>query len=138
MTRKISVTEAKAKLSALMDWVVKNKGEVIIQSRGKVKAAIISYEAYKQLIDLKEQARRKEALTQLEALATQIQGRNQDLTEETAVALADRFTREVVLALSHAHERGILHRDISSRNVMLRMDGRAVAACGRLSRNVAP
>ena len=99
MTRKISVTETKAKLSALMDWVVKNKGEVIIQSRGKPKAAIISYEVYGQFKDLKERVRRKEALAQLEAMATRIQACNQDLTGEMATTLANRFTREVVLEM---------------------------------------
>ncbi len=96
MTRMISATEAKAKLSSLMDWAVKNRDEVIVQSRGNPKAVIISYDAYEQYKELEEQARRKKALAQLEALATQIQARNQDLTAEDADALADRFTREVI------------------------------------------
>ncbi len=96
MARMISATEAKAKLSALMEWAVSNQDEVIIQSRGNPKAVIISYDVYEQFKELQEQARRKEALSQLESLAARIQERNQDLTAEDADALADRFTREVI------------------------------------------
>ena len=96
MARTISATEAKAKLSALIEWAVTNQDEVIVQSRGNPRAVIISYDAYEQFKSLQELARRKEALAELEALATKIQGRNQDLTEEGAEGLADQFTREVI------------------------------------------
>ena len=96
MAREISATEAKAKLSALMEWTVANQDEVIIQSRGNPKAVIISYDAYEQYKDLQENARRKDALAKLEALAARIQARNQDLPTKDANALADRFTREVI------------------------------------------
>ena len=96
MARTISATEAKAKLSALINWAVKNQDEVIVQSRGNPKAVIISYDAYERFKALQEQARRKEALAQLELLAAKIQSRNQDLTEEAADELADQFTREAI------------------------------------------
>ena len=96
MTRTISATEAKAKLSALINWAVNNRDEVVVESRGVPKAVILSYDAYEQFNELREEARRRELLAQLEELATRVQARNQDLTPKAAEELADRFTREVI------------------------------------------
>jgi len=41
------------------------------------------------------------------------------LSQEKAVAIA----REIALGLSHAHERGIVHRDVKSANVMITKEG---------------
>ena len=56
MPRTVSVSEAKNQFSALLDWVVENGDEVVIESRGKPKAAIVSYTAYQRFIALSEQA----------------------------------------------------------------------------------
>lgn len=96
MAKTISATEAKAKLSSVMDWAAKNRDEVIVESHGRPKAVIISIEAYEQLEEHREQARRQAALAELQQLAATIQARNQDLTGEEADELADRFTREII------------------------------------------
>ena len=96
MSRTISATEAKAKLSALINWAIKNRDEVIVESHGNPKAVIISYAAYEQFKEFQEQERRKELLAQLETLAAEVQKRNRDLSEEEAEQLADRFTRETI------------------------------------------
>lgn len=49
---------------------------------------------------MRENARRRQLLTQLEELAAQVQARNQDLTAEAADELADRFSREVIEELA--------------------------------------
>ncbi len=43
-----------------------------------------------------ENTTRKEAFAKLEMLAAKVQTRNQDLTEEQALAFADKFTREII------------------------------------------
>jgi TolB-like protein/tetratricopeptide (TPR) repeat protein/predicted Ser/Thr protein kinase len=43
-----------------------------------------------------------------------------------ALGEAVRLARGVAEALAHAHERGVLHRDVTSGNVMVTADGRAV------------
>ncbi|MGI8818638.1 MAG: protein kinase domain-containing protein, partial [Gemmatimonadales bacterium] len=42
------------------------------------------------------------------------------------IDLARRVLREAALALGHAHQRGIVHRDVKPANIMLETDGRVV------------
>lgn len=42
------------------------------------------------------------------------------------VAEAVRIAAEVAEALAYAHSRGVIHRDVTSRNIMLAADGRAI------------
>ena len=96
MTKTISVTEAKNKLSAMLDWAVEYGDEVVIESRGEPKAVIISYDDYEEFRTLKEEARRRAALRQLEALAEQIWARNSDLSEEQVEQLAEEIAQETM------------------------------------------
>lgn len=62
MPMTVTVSEAKDKFSSLLHWTVDNSDVVIIESRGKPKAVIVSYAEYQEFLALREQARRKEAL----------------------------------------------------------------------------
>ena len=96
MSRTVSASEAKNKLGALIGWVLENKEEVIVASRGDPKVVLVPYAEYEEMLKIKEQVRRRQALAKLEKLRQRVSGRNQDLTPEQAEALADRFIREVV------------------------------------------
>ena len=95
MPRTVSASEAKNRLGTLIQWTLSNQDEVIVESYGRPRVVIMPYDEYQNIVELREQARRKQALAQLEKLREQIQARNQDLTEEQAFDLADRFAREV-------------------------------------------
>ena len=69
---------------------------VVIESRGEPKAVIISYDDYEEFRTLKEEARRRAALRQLEALAEQIWARNSDLSEEQVEQLAEEIAQETM------------------------------------------
>lgn len=96
MTRTVSATEAKAKLSAIMKWAVKNKDGVIVENRGKPRVVIIPFEEYERLEEIKEQERREKALARLEEIAAEVRARNPDLNAEEAEQLADQVTRETI------------------------------------------
>lgn len=96
MPKAVSATEAKNRLGALMAWAVEHRDDVIVEAQGKPRAVIMSFADYEVVQALREQARRQAALERLRALRTRVSARNQDLTEEQAMALADRFVRETI------------------------------------------
>jgi prevent-host-death family protein len=100
MSRVVTSTEAKAKLSELMRWAVASGDEVIVESRGAPQVVLLPYSEYEELQKLKERARREAALDQLRALAREVQAQNEDLSEEEAGPLADEITREAIDSLT--------------------------------------
>lgn len=96
MPKSTSATDAKINLGALMEWAAKESDEVIIESHGKAKAVLVSYPFYQQMLKFKEALRREEVLAELEALASNVRKKNQDLSPEEAEEIADRFVRDVV------------------------------------------
>lgn len=96
MPKTVSATEAKNRLGSLIDWVLRNKDEVVVESRGEPKVVVMSFGEYKRIRDEKEQLRRREALESLRRLRKRVQERNRDLSPEEADAIADRFAREIV------------------------------------------
>ena len=96
MLKTVSVTEAKNQLSAVLDWVVENGNEVVIESRGEPKVAILSYAEYQEFLAFREQARRREALRQLEALAEQIWAKTDDLSVEEVEQLAEEISQDTM------------------------------------------
>ena len=96
MPKTVSVSEAKNKLSAMLKWAVENQEEVIVESRGRPKAVILSYAEYKFFLSLREKEQRQAAIKRLQGLAAANQSLNQDLTPEEAEVLADEVTRETI------------------------------------------
>lgn len=96
MPKTVSVSEAKNQLSAVLEWAVENGDEVVIESRGEPKGVVLSYAEYQKLLALREQARRKEALRQLEVLAEQIWAGTADLSVEEVEQLAEEISQETM------------------------------------------
>lgn len=101
MLKKVSTTEAKGNLGALINWTRKNREGVIIERRGQPEAVLISMEAYQKMCALEEREReekeRREALiAEFDALAEQVEARNQDLTPEEVGRIADEISRETI------------------------------------------
>lgn len=96
MPRTISVSEAKNKLSAMLQWAVEQGDEIVVESRGEPKAVILPYGEYEELLLLREKARRRAALQQLQALAERVQAGNADLSPEEARQLAQEISQETV------------------------------------------
>ena len=100
MPKTISVSEAKNKLSAMLKWVVENRDEVVVESRGRPKAVILPYTEYQVFKTLREKERRQMAIKRLQELAAANQELNQDLTPEEAEGLADEITRETIARMA--------------------------------------
>ncbi len=96
MPKAVSATEAKNRLGSLLAYVAEQGDDVVVESQGKPKAVLISFAAYRQVQALREQKRRAEALERLRRLQERVSSRNQDLSEEEALALAEQISREAI------------------------------------------
>lgn len=92
----MSSHEAKQQWGSVMKAASAPDDAVIVESHGKPKVAVISYDRFERLQEMEEQARRAWALEQLRLIEERIGDRNSDLTDEQIEALADRFSREFV------------------------------------------
>lgn len=88
----VSATEAKNRLGALIAEVAGGAGDIIIENHGAPRAALISYEAYMEMLEVRERERRRAAVDALRQLRKEVRARNQDLDEEAA----DRLIQEAV------------------------------------------
>lgn len=102
MSKAVSVTEAKAKLSELIAWATENDDTVVIENRGKPAALIVPFSYDEALQALREKMRRQAVLARLETLAARVQAQNTDLSGTEAEVLADEITREALDKLQAA------------------------------------
>ncbi len=98
LSKLVSITEAKAKLSDLMAWTVENDEELIVQRRGVPTAVIIPFADYDQFKAAKEQNKRQVAIARIQEIATEAQ-RNHNMTAKEVDKLADEITREAIDSL---------------------------------------
>jgi len=96
MPKTISVTEAKNKLSAMLEWAIQNREGVVVESRGQPKAVILPYAEYEAYLSMREKEQRRAALRRLEELAAIVQAQNRDMTPDEAEQLADEISRETI------------------------------------------
>ena len=96
MPRRITSTQASAKLGEMIKWTEQSGDDVIIESRGVPRAALVSMDEYENLVRWREAARREKALSSLRALRRRVRQRNEDLDTQQAADLADRAAREII------------------------------------------
>ena len=110
MPKTVSAKEAKNRLGTVIEWVIENRDEVVIESRGKPTVVVMAYAEYEAVLTLRaqqeEQARRRVALARLEQLRQRVQAENGGLTEEEALALGDRLTRDAIDSLVRKRQIG--------------------------------
>lgn len=93
----VSATEAKNRLGALIADVSGSSEDIVIENHGTPRAVLISYEAYRDYLEVKERQRRKDAMDGLRQLREEVRARNQDLDEEAANKLIDEAVDAVRL-----------------------------------------
>ncbi len=96
MTIHISISDAKAGLSRLVERAAEENEQIVIESHGNPKAVLIAYSDFAQFSAWQEMQRRQQALEELRQLRQQIGERNRDLTAEESEALAGQYASEVI------------------------------------------
>lgn len=96
MPKTVSAHEAKNRFGSLLGYVSEQGDEVIVERRGEPTAVLMSIAAFEAIQALREEKRRADALAQLRQLHEDIAARNQDLSEEEAIELADRISHELI------------------------------------------
>jgi len=95
----IPATELKNKTGAVLDWTDKTNTDLVVESRGKPKAVIISYEGYERVQQLREEEARRQKLNEWEKLSEKIRARNPDMTEAKTHSIAQEFRDEALNAV---------------------------------------
>lgn len=101
----MSSNEAKQRWGSVMSTVKVPEDAVVVESHGKPKAAVISFERFEKLRELEKQAERERALRWLREFEAAYDGRNDDLTEEQIEELAVRAGREINRAAAERQRR---------------------------------
>lgn len=92
----VASSEVQAKFGAMVDWVVTNKADMVVESRGVPTVVIMPYAAYEQTKRLEAELQRRQAFARLERLRERVSARFRDLSETQKDDLANRFSREFV------------------------------------------
>ena len=93
-SRTMSSVDVKNDWDAIVEAA--SEGEaVIVESHGTPKAVVISPEAFEELREARERARREEVIAWLDDFEKRQMERNKDLTQEEADALANRAAHEI-------------------------------------------
>ena len=71
MQKIISTAEVGQQLGAIIEWATEDAEGVIIESGGKPKAVLISFEEYQRIQQLRKITRQQDRLARLEALTRQ-------------------------------------------------------------------
>lgn len=96
----VSSKEAKDKFGTMMEWAADKGNPVVIETHGKPRAVLISFDEFQKIEEIREEARRRKALESLKKLREEVRARNQDITtEEQAMEVADEITRAALESL---------------------------------------
>jgi prevent-host-death family protein len=96
MPKTISVSEAKNRLSEMLDWASENPEGVVVESRGKPKAVILPYAEYENYLSLRENEQRRAALRRMDELAAVVRAQNQKMSPDEVEETADEISRETI------------------------------------------
>ncbi|MGD9711894.1 MAG: type II toxin-antitoxin system prevent-host-death family antitoxin [Thermomicrobiales bacterium] len=99
MPKTVTASEAKTQLGSLISWVRRDDESVIVENRGAPAAAIISIAEYERLQELKEKARREEALATLRRVRATVLERTKDLSADEREALIEEIADDAMSAV---------------------------------------
>jgi prevent-host-death family protein len=95
MPKVVSSSEAQNNFGAMLQWTKEHGEEIVVERRGKPAAVIISYEEYVEIVRLRQEERKRQALAAVRQTREQVRAANQDLSAQEAYRLAG-FSEEVI------------------------------------------
>jgi prevent-host-death family protein len=95
MPRTVSSSEAQNNFGAMLQWTEEQGEEIVVERRGKPAAVIISYDEYTEIVRLRQEERKRQALSAIRQARAEVRAANQDLPAEEAYRLAG-FSAEVI------------------------------------------
>ena len=95
MPRTVSSSEAQNNFGAMLQWTEEQGDEIVVERRGKPAAVIISYDEYTEIVRLRQEERKRQALVAIRQVRADVRAANQDLSAEEAYRLAG-FSEEVI------------------------------------------
>ncbi|MBI1297550.1 type II toxin-antitoxin system prevent-host-death family antitoxin [bacterium] len=95
MPRVVSSSEAQNNFGAMLQWTEEQGEEIVVERRGRPAAVIISYDEYTEVVRLRQEERKRQALTAIRQARANVRAANQDLSDEEAYRLAG-FSQEVI------------------------------------------
>ncbi len=104
MPKAVSSTEAQNKFATFLQWATEHNDGVVIEVRGKPKAALISYPDYEELLRLRKQEQKRKALAALDELRKEIRRQNPALTTAEAYRQAE-FSPEFIQEMTKTESR---------------------------------
>lgn len=99
MTRTVSATAAKSNFGALVESIGKTDEIVVVENRGEPVVAIISIDAWRELVAWREEERRRTVLAKLRAIQARTRAKNPDLSEQDVADLANRVRDDAMKAV---------------------------------------
>ncbi len=92
----MSSNEAKQRWGAVMGAAGEDGDEIIVESHGSPKVAVIPYESLRELHRLRRENRRTTALDRFRTLQNALADKNQDLSDEDVEILSNRFSHDFI------------------------------------------
>lgn len=92
----MSSNEVKQRWGSVMGAAGEDGTEIVVESHGSPKVAVIPYESLQELHRLRRENKRAVALQRFRELQSALEARNQDLSDEDIENLSNRFSHEFV------------------------------------------
>ncbi|MBI2427044.1 MAG: type II toxin-antitoxin system Phd/YefM family antitoxin [Candidatus Kerfeldbacteria bacterium] len=97
--RVFTASEAKRRFGAVIDAADQKNTEVIVESHGRPKVVIVSFNTYAALLSLAEQSQREESLHRLRSIRKEVQKKSPHLSHYKIKSIIDEVSRETIRRL---------------------------------------
>lgn len=95
MPKTVTSTEAQNNFGAILQWTDENRDEVVVERRGTPAVVIVPYTEYQEIVRLRREEEKRQALAKIRALRARVQS-SVDVSDPAEVYRAAGFAESVV------------------------------------------